>query len=40
LRLLSNGVHDFGACARGTNMMDITARALAVTDKDELPVSA
>jgi pimeloyl-ACP methyl ester carboxylesterase len=40
LRLLSNGVHDFGACARGTNMMDITARALDASNNSKLPVSA
>jgi pimeloyl-ACP methyl ester carboxylesterase len=40
LRLLANGVHDFGACARGTNMMDIAAQALDVSANNELPVSA
>jgi pimeloyl-ACP methyl ester carboxylesterase len=40
LRLLANGVHDFGACARGTNLMDIVARAFDSADNSQTPVSA
>jgi pimeloyl-ACP methyl ester carboxylesterase len=40
LRLLANGVHDFGICARSTDLMDISAGALADKEQKNWSLSA
>ncbi|NJS15380.1 MAG: alpha/beta hydrolase [Sphingopyxis sp.] len=40
LRLLANGVHDFGICARSTDMLNIVADTLVGGNKEIWPLTA